>query len=533
MSKYRVLVADKISQIGIDYLKAQPGIEVDVSIGLSPEALLEKAKHVHAIAVRSESKITREVIAAAPNLRVVGRAGVGVDNIDVPAASERGIIVMNTPGGNTVATAELTFTHLLCGTRPVSKADASMREGRWDRKLFSGKELFRKTLGVIGVGRIGAEVAKRARAFGMRVVAFDPYLTPQRAQALQVESMELDALLPEVDYITVHMPLTEGTKYMLNREAFARMKDGVRVFNCARGGIIEEAALLEALNSGKVAWAGLDVFEEEPLAKDHPLRSHPNVLLTPHLGASTEEAQESVGLEVAEAIAMALTKGVVVNAVNMPSVDAETMEQLRPYLTLGERLATLVQQLSPVRTNHLQITYQGKLVDMDLNPLTRNILRGYLLRISGDNVNSVNAPIMLERLGIRCEVTKTNEEGDYTELVRIEARNEQGETASASGTLLGLHGRPRIVSLNDRDIEAETEGVLLVFRNKDMPGIVGYIGTILATEEVNIASMSLSRNYVGGLALSIIQLDSAPSETLLKKIESHDSIQDVRVVKFT
>lgn len=533
MPKHKILVADKISQTGIDYLKAQPDFEVDVSIGLSPEALLEKVRDVHAIAVRSETKITRQVIEAAPLLRVVGRAGVGVDNIEVPAASERGIIVMNTPGGNTVATAELTFTHLLSGARPVPKADASMREGRWDRKHYSGVELFRKTLGVLGLGRIGAEVAKRARAFGMKVLAYDPYLTPARAQALQVESVELEQLFAEADFITIHMPLTDATHYLINREAIASMKDGVRLFNCARGGIIEEAALVEALQSGKVAWAGLDVFEEEPLAKDHPLRSFNNVTLTPHLGASTAEAQESVGLEVAEGITQVLKKGIVVNAVNMPSVDGETLEQLRPYLVLGERLASLVQQLSPTRPHLLKITYQGKLVEMDLNPLTRNILRGFLLRISGENVNSVNAPIIMERLGIRSEVTKTSEEGDYTELILIEVSNERGESASVAGTLIGVQGRPRIVSLNKREIEAETEGNLLLFENRDTPGIVGFIGTVLAKENVNIASMSLSRNHIGGLALSIIQLDSVPSDTLLNELEQHEGIQNVRVVKFS
>lgn len=533
MPKQKILVADKISQTGIDYLKAQPGFEVDVSIGLSPEALLEKVRDVHAIAVRSETKITRQVIEAAPLLRVVGRAGVGVDNIEVHAASERGIIVMNTPGGNTVATAELTFTHLLSGARPVPQADASMREGRWDRKYYSGVELFRKTLGILGLGRIGAEVAKRAKAFGMKVLAYDPYLTPTRAQALQVESVELDQLYAEADFITIHMPLTEDSHYLINREAISKMKRGVRLFNCARGGIIEEAALVEGLQSGHVGWAGLDVYEEEPLAKDHPLRSLPNVTLTPHLGASTAEAQESVGLEVAEGISQVLEKGIVVNAVNMPSVDADTLEQLRPYLVLGERLATLAQQLSPSRPHLLKITYQGKLVDFDLNPLTRNILRGFLLRISGENVNSVNAPIMMERLGIRSEVTKTSEEGDYTELIGIDVSNERGEVTSVAGTLIGVQGRPRIVSLNKREIEAETEGNLLLFENRDIPGIVGFIGMVLAKEQVNIASMSLSRNHIGGLALSIIQLDSVPSDTLLKELEQHEGIQNVRVVKFT
>jgi D-3-phosphoglycerate dehydrogenase len=296
----KILVADKISPKGVAYLRAQPGYEVIEAYGSSPERVLELVRDVHAIAVRSETRISAEVIAAAPLLRVVGRAGVGVDNVDVDAATERGVIVMNTPSGNTIATAELTFTHLLCGARPVPQAAASMKAGQWDRKSFGGIELFKKTLGVVGLGRIGSEVAKRAQAFGMRVLAYDPYLAPSRAKAMQVEPATLDELLAQSDYITVHMPLTDDTHYMIDEAAFAKAKKGLRIFNCARGGIIKESALVEAIKAGKVAAAGLDVFEDEPLAKDSELRSLPNVVLTPHLGASTAEAQESVGIEIGQ-----------------------------------------------------------------------------------------------------------------------------------------------------------------------------------------------------------------------------------------
>src|SRR5471032_2199088 len=331
----KVLVADKISPKGVAFLRAQPGLEVIEAYGSSPEKVLELVKDVHAIAVRSETKITAAVFAAAPLLKVVGRAGVGVDNVDVEAATERGVIVMNTPSCNTIATAELTFTHILCGARPVPQAAASMRAGQWDRKTFSGIELFKKVLGIVGLGRIGTEVARRAQAFGMRVVAFDPYLAPSRAKAMQIESVSMDELLAQSDYITVHMPLTDDTHYMIDEAALAKCKKGVRLFNCARGGIIKESALLAALKSGHVAAAGLDVYEDEPLAKDSEFRKLANVVLTPHLGASTAEAQESVGIEIAEQIADVLRTGAVRNAVNMPSMDAAAAQVLAPYLELG------------------------------------------------------------------------------------------------------------------------------------------------------------------------------------------------------
>ena len=374
----KVLVADKISPKGVAWLRQQPGLEVVEAYGSTPEKLLELVGDVHAIAVRSETKITAEVIAAARLLKVVGRAGVGVDNVDVEAATERGVIVMNTPSGNTVATAELTFTHILCGARPVPQAAASMRAGKWDRKSFSGLELFRKTLGIVGLGRIGSEVAKRAQAFGMRVLAYDPYLAPSRAKAMQVEAATLDEVLAQSDYITVHMPLTDDTRYMINGPAFDKMKKGVRIFNCARGGIIEEAALIAAVKSGRVGAAGLDVYEDEPLSAESELRKLPNVTLTPHLGASTAEAQDAVGVEIAEQIADVLNGGVIRNAVNMPSIDAASLATLGPYLDLGAKLGTLVQQIATPQVASLKITYWGKMVDVDAASVTRSVQRGFL-----------------------------------------------------------------------------------------------------------------------------------------------------------
>ncbi len=520
----KVLVADRISPKGVELLRNKPGVEVIEAYGSSPEKVLELVADVSAIVVRSETQITAEVIKAAPQLKAVGRAGVGVDNVDVDAATERGIVVMNTPGGNTVATAELTFTHMLCGARPVPQAAASMRDGKWDRKSFSGIELHKKTLGIVGLGRIGGEVARRAQAFGMQVLAFDPYLSPSRAKAMQVECLELDELLAQSDYITVHMPLTDQTRYMIDEAAFAKTKKGVRIFNCARGGIIKESALIAAIKSGQVAAAGLDVYEEEPLPADHELRKLPQVTLTPHLGASTKEAQESVGVEIAEAIAEALAGGVIRNAVNMPSIDAATLAVLKPYLELGWKLGSLVQQISPKRIEKLRLVYSGRVVDLDANALTRSIMRGFLLRISGEEVNFINAPILLQRLGVQVEVIKSNLETDYTELVHVEAQAADGTTHSAAGTLIGKLHVPRVVSINGREIEANLNETIVVLENRDEPGIVGLVGTILGRHGVNIATMALGRNQAGGVALTVLNLDSAPSAEALKELQAPDAI---------
>ena len=527
----KILVADKISPKGVEYFRKQAGFEVIEAYGSSPEKILELVKDVHAIAVRSETKITKAVLAAAPLLKVVGRAGVGVDNVDVEAATDRGVIVMNTPGGNSVATAELTFTHMLCGARPVPQAAASMKSGAWDKKSFSGTELFRKTLGIVGLGRIGGEVAKRAVAFGMRVLAYDPYLAPSRAKAMQVEVATLDEILAQADYITVHMPLTEETKHMIDEAAFAKCKKGLRIFNCARGGIIKESALIEALKTGQVAGAGLDVFENEPLAKDSPLRSMPNVILTPHLGASTAEAQESVGIEVAEQITDVLKGGVIRNAVNMPSLDAAAVKALAPYLDLGTKLGTLVQQIAPPQISTLRITYWGKIVELDANAITRAIQRGYLRRINGEGVNFVNAPSIFHRLGVQVEIVKSSNDCGYTELMAVDAITPDGKIVSAQGTLTGKNAQPRIVNINSREVEVAAEGKLLVLENSDVPGMVGTIGAILANDTVNIADMSLSRLTPGGTAYMVVRVDSEPSEKARQEIKNHPAIKFAKFVQ--
>jgi D-3-phosphoglycerate dehydrogenase len=526
----KVLIADRISPIGVDLFRSEEGFEVIEAYGSSPERILELVKDVDAIAVRSDTRVTAEVIAAAPRLKVVGRAGVGVDNIDIEAATDRGVIVMNTPSGNTLATAELTFTHMLCGARPVVQACARMRAGGWDRKKFTGSELNGKVLGILGMGRIGGEVAKRAAAFNMEVLAYDPYLTQSRANTLGVKPAEFDEIVRRADYITVHMPLTDQTRGMLGRDAFSGMKDGVRVFNCARGGIIDEAALLEALESGKVAAAGLDVYEDEPLAEDSPLRKMESLVLTPHLGASTQEAQENVGIDVARQMVDVLRGRMVRNALNMPSLDPKTLEQLAPYLRLGEKLGTFAQQLAPANVEKISLRYYGKFTELDTLPLSYAIQRGYLREIS-DNVNDVNAPKKIERLGIALEEVKTATHQEFTELIEVRLTCKGGKIRTIGGTLVGKQQIPRIVLIDGHGVEVNTDATLLVLKNKDVPGIVGFLGTTLGEDQVNIANMSLSRDKGEGFAVSVYEIDSEPSEAATEKIAGHPAIEKFRVIR--
>ncbi len=527
----KILVADKISPKGVAYLRQQPGFEVIEAYGSSPSQVLELVKDVHAIAVRSETKITREVFAAAPHLKVVGRAGVGVDNVDVEAATEHGVVVMNTPGGNTISTAELTFTHILCCARPIAQGATSMKAGNWDRKTLSGVELLRKSIGIIGLGRIGSEVAKRAQAFGMKVLAYDPYLTPARAAAMQVESVSLDALLTGSDYITVHMPLTDETNNMIDEAALAKCKKGVRIVNCARGGIVNEKALVAALKSGQVGAAGLDVFETEPLPKDSELRSAPNIVLTPHIAASTSEAQESVGIEIAEQIADVLLHGAVRNAVNLPSMDAAAAKVVAPHLDLAAKLGTLVQQIAPKQIAKLRVVYQGKVAELDVNAITRALQCGFLRRISGDGVNAVNAPTFIQRLGLAFEVVKSSDAGDYTDLIEVEATAGDGTVHSARGTLIGKGNAPRIVGINGREVEVAAEGSLLVLENNDQPGMVGAVGTLLGNDKVNIADMSLSRLTPGGTAYMVVRVDHEPSAAARDAIKANSAIKLAKFVQ--
>lgn len=525
----KVLVADKISATGVALLKAQPGYEVVEAYGSTPEKVLALVADVDAILVRSETQITREVLAAAPRLICVGRAGVGVDNIDVDAATERGVIVMNTPSGNTVATAELTFTHLLSLARPVPEAVQSMREGKWDRKTLSGTELFGKYLGILGLGRIGAEVAKRANAFGMKVLAYDPYLTEARAKALNVTMSTLDEVFALSDYITVHMPLTPQTEGMVNTAAFAQMKKGVKIVNCARGGIVDEAALVAALASGQCGGCGFDVFVEEPLTKDHPLRAFPKAHLSPHLGASTSEAQENVGVEVAEAAITVLSGGSPANAVNLPSVDAQTLTSIRPFLVLAEKLGAIARQLAaPGRVETLRLTTFGTGSDQGADAIARSIQRGYLRGIV-EGVNDVNAPSKLKALGLEVQTIRSSAEADYKELILVEALLAGGKSVSVAGTVIGKAQSARIVSMNGRTLEFVPEGKLLLIENQDQPGIIGALGTLLSKERVNIANMALNRTG-GANALAVYQLDTAPGAAALAEILRNPAIVSAKLI---
>ena len=406
----QVLVCDNISPKGVGCLEAQSELDVIlVTSGLTDELLA----NAEAVIVRSATKITPEVMDKAPKLRVVGRAGVGVDNVDVDYATNRGIVVMNTPAGNTISTTELTFSMMMALARKIPQAHMSMKEGKWDRKSFAGAELSGKMLGVCGMGRIGSQVARRAIAFGMRVLAYDPYLSLNKARELQVELLELDELLERSDFITVHMPLTDQTRDMINAESFKKMKDGVHLINCARGGIINEVDLVAAVNEGKVAGAALDVYEAEPCPEDSPLRAEPNIVMTPHLGASTREAQESVGIEVAEAIIDFLVNGTVRNAVNMPSLDAKTYELVKPYIMLGEKLGRLCAQLGEIRNDQITITYGGKAAEVPADPVTRCVLKGFLENAGGEEVNQVNVRALASSLGIIVEEVKAYEGLDY------------------------------------------------------------------------------------------------------------------------
>jgi D-3-phosphoglycerate dehydrogenase / 2-oxoglutarate reductase len=530
----KVLVCDPVSPKGIALLQQRPEFEVVVLPNRLPEAeLLSVVKDAVAMVVRSETKVTRKVIEAAPKLRVVGRAGVGVDNVDVDAATQHGVVVMNTPGGNTVSTAELSFTMLLSLARKVPQAYASMAAGKWDRKQFQGTELYGKVLGVLGLGRIGGEVAKRAKAFGMRVVAYDPFLTEERARALGIElAAELDAVYRHADFITVHMPVTEQTKGMLNAGAFAKMKPKVCIVNCARGEIIAENDLLAALDSGKVAAAALDVYAAEPLPADHPFRKHPAITLTPHLGASTKEAQEKCGIEVAEVITAYLLTGEVRNAVNLPYLDAKTYEQVKPYMVLGEKLGKLLAQVTTENAERIYITYGGKAQELpNIDPVTRAVLLGFLSKASVKDLNNVNVRSIASTLGLTVEEKRSNEPVTFNEWLHVQVFRNGTKLASAGGTFFGSPENPRIVRVFSQPTEILPSGVVLLLNNKDLPGIVGYLGTLMGQHNVNIASMSLSRDTEGGYALTVLNLDSVPPQAVLEEIQRNPNISNVKVVK--
>lgn len=530
----KILVCDPVSPKGIALLQQRPEFEVVVLPKRLPEAdLLPLVKDVAAMVVRSETKVTCKIIEAAPQLRVVGRAGVGVDNVDVDAATQHGVVVMNTPGGNTISTAELTFAMILSLARKVPQASASMAAGKWDRKQFQGAEVSGKTLGVLGLGRIGSEVARRAVAFGMKVLAYDPFLTEARARALGIQLVaDLDNVYRDADFITVHMPVTDQTRGMLNASSFARMKPKVCLINCARGEILVENDLLAALESGKVAAAALDVYATEPLPAEHPFRKHPFVVLTPHLGASTHEAQEKCGIEVAEVLTAYLLTGEVRNAVNLPYLDAKTYEQVRPYLILGEKLGKLLAQLTPAPVDRLHITYGGKAQELpNIDPITRAVLLGFLSGASVKDLNNVNVRSIASTLGLTVEEKRSNEPVTFNEWLHVQAFRGEEKVNSVGGTFFGSPDNPRVVRVFSQPTEIVPFGVVLLLENKDRPGIVGYLGTLLGRHNVNIASMSLTRDTVGGHALTVLNLDSVPPNGVLDELQKDPDIRNVNVVK--
>jgi len=525
----KVLIADSISQRGIDELSLDDQLDVQIKTGLTEQELVGVIPAFSALIVRSQTRVTADILNAAAKLRVVGRAGVGVDNVDVETATRRGVVVLNAPGGNTISTAEHAFSLLLSMARKIPHADANVRNKNWDKKNFEGVELYNKTLGVIGMGRIGSELTRRAIAFGMRVVAYDPYLSVTRARSLQVELVdELDDLLASADFISLHTPLTAETRHILDAARLQKTKRGVRIINCARGGLIDEDALAQALQDGRVAGAALDVFEIEPLPSDSPLRSAPNLVLTPHLGASTVEAQESVGIEIAQSIRAALLEGTIRNAVNMPNLDAKTLAIIGPHLRFGEKLGRFLSQIAPKRADSLNINYSGKVNEADTTAITRAALKGFLQIAGGSEVNEVNAPAFAETLGLKVTESRLSAPGDYTDMLELSAVAE-GKTVSVGGAFFGA--TPRIISINSRPVEARPHGVLLVLENTDRPGMVGRIGTLLGDHGVNIATMSLSRNQAGGTALTVLNLDTALSEELLSEVRASEDIHSAQVVQ--
>jgi D-3-phosphoglycerate dehydrogenase / 2-oxoglutarate reductase len=530
MVNQKVLVADAISPRGVEALRLGGQLDVDVQTGLKEPQLIQVIPSYAAIVVRSQTKVTAPVISAAKSLKAIGRAGVGVDNVDVEAATRRGIIVMNTPAGNTVSTAEHAFSLLVSIARSIPQADASIKAGRWDRKTFEGVELSSKTLGILGMGRIGSEIARRAIAFGMRPVAYDPYLSPTRARSLQVELFDdLNEVLKRADFLTLHLPMTAETRSILNQERLALMKKGARVINCARGGLIDEQALYDALTSGHIAAAALDVFETEPPPADLPLLKLPNVVCTPHLGASTVEAQESVGIEIAEAIRSVLLDGVIRNAVNVPNIDAKTLAVIRPYLDLAERLGRLLRQLAPKRCEHFLINYSGKVNEVETSPVSRYALKGFLEEAGGPDVNQVNVTSLAQNLGVRVVETRENATGEFTDLIELQVEGE-GKKASVAGTFVGAS--PRIVRINGRFVEARPRGTLMIFENNDVPGIVGQIGTLLGNHQINIADMSLSRGDGDSKALTVLNLDSLPPDEVLQAALQNPNVRSVHIVQF-
>jgi len=524
----KVLISDDLSKQGIEILK-NAGLEVDVRSGMKPEELKAIIKNYDGLIIRSATKVTAEIIEAAEKLKVIGRAGSGLDNVDKGAATKKGIVVMNTPGGNTITTAEHAIGLLFAVARQIPQATASMKEGRWEKKKFMGVELYKKTIGILGIGNIGSQVARRCLCLGMNVLAYDPFLSDEKARELGVKKVDLQELFKNSDFISIHTPLTPETKNLINKDTIAMMKTGVRIINCARGGIVNEKDLLEALESGKVAGAALDVFEQEPCPPDHPLVKHPNVVCTPHLGAATVEAQENVAIAIAEQIVDYLVHGVIRNAVNFPSIPPDQVAMLQPYIDLAERIGLFASHLFEGGITELAVEYRGEASTINTAPVTIAAIKGLLTPLLQETVNFVNAPVIAKERGIDIKETKAKEAGDYSTLLTLRVGSpEKGLTIS--GTLFSRKS-PRIVQVDRFPVEIVPEGIMLLIYNNDRPGVIGNIGTLLGKNNINIGRMHFGRESQGGLAISVVNIDSEVSDAILDEIKRLPNIISVKLIR--
>jgi D-3-phosphoglycerate dehydrogenase len=526
----KVLISDKLSPAAVEVFRRR-GVEVDLRPGLSPAELRAVIAPYDGLAVRSATKVTRELMEAAPNLKVVGRAGIGVDNVDVTSATARGVVVMNTPYGNAITTAEHAIAMMFALARQLPEASASTKAGRWEKNRFMGVELFGKTLGLVGCGNIGSIVADRAVGLKMKVVAFDPFLSEKRALELGVEKVELSELLERADFVTLHAPLTEQTRNILSRANLERMKPGARLVNCARGGLVDEEALAEALRSGHLAGAALDVFETEP-ATESPLFSLENVVCTPHLGAATAEAQENVALQIADQMADYLLSGAVANAINMPSVTAEEAPRLRPYMELARLLGGMAGQLTAAQGDAIRairVEYEGHVAELNRRPLTAAALAGVLGPLMGA-VNMVNAPVVARERGIEVAETVHERRGDYASLLHVTVATDRQDRCVA-GTLVG-ESRPRLVEIKGIAVEADFAPDMLYVTNQDRPGFIGRFGMVLANAGINIATFHLGRSAPGGDAICLVSLDGPVPEPVLAEVRHLPMVVQATPLRF-
>lgn len=527
---YKVLVTDKLQKQGIEILQKYPEIEVIEKDPMSGDVLKDEIKNYDAVIIRSATKLTRDILESAGNLKVVSRAGVGVDNIDVAAATEKGIVVMNAPSGNTISTAEHTFAMMIALARKIPFAYQSIMTDKWDRKSYKGVELLNKTLGVIGMGRIGSEVVKRAKAFGMTILAYDPFMSDEKAAQLGVEVSDLDKIYKESDFITLHTPLTEQTRGMIGKEQFAKMKKSVMIVNCARGGIADEQALADALNEGVIAGAAVDVYSQEPpFDPRNPLLDAKNIILVPHLGASTEEAQFNVAIESAECIANFLVNNVVMNSLNMPSLAKDTYEQLADYIKLAEKLGLLTAQLIEGQIEEVKLSFAGEITEYDVSILTRASLKGLFQAFLGDTVNYVNAVSVAKSRGIKVIEEKDDFVSDFSNLIKLSVKSDE-ETVELWGSVYS-NKMIKVVKINEYFFELDPEGIILAISNIDKPGVIGSVGTVLGKHEVNIAGMRLGRDPKTGEAMTLLSVDSLPDETVRKELTAIEAVRTLKIIK--